>query len=94
MCADFQAELQDALNLDVTTDKECIRPTNFCHSCRGVLYTQERANNQNKEYQRVRLAVFDWVEHEPECKVCQHIFEKRWQTSENTKTRTTTKKFP
>ncbi len=33
-----------------------------------VFCTQERANKQNKEYQHVRLAVFDWVEHEPETK--------------------------
>ena len=58
-CASFKTVLQEVFSIDVTADSESIHPTDFCHSCRGVLYGAERAKAQKKDYQHCRVKGFE-----------------------------------
>ena len=72
-CVQFVEELKLAFGVDVTDDTETIHPTHFCHSCRGVVYSLQRAQAKDREYRQCRVQPFQWEEHSRECVVCEQL---------------------
>ncbi len=71
-CYDHQTDLRETFGIDIVLDslEPETYPTQFCHTCKNVIYCHKRALKNNREYTH-KVTVKEWECHvEENCKIC------------------------